>query len=48
MRVFGKWLGRVLAVLLLGGAALVWLAPAEPVDRQIAFDPAVLGDDPAA
>jgi alpha-beta hydrolase superfamily lysophospholipase len=45
MRRFGKFLGRAMLVLIaLFGIA--WAtAPVEPVDREIAFDPKVLGDD---
>lgn len=48
MRSFGKWLGRLLLLLivLLAGA---WLfGPREPVDTTISFDPAAIGDDPDA
>lgn len=45
MKTFGKWIGRILLVIgvLVGG---VWaFGPREPVDREISFDPASIGDD---
>ena len=45
MRTFGKWLGRILLVLVLVVAGLWLLGPREPVVTSVAFDPAVLGDD---
>ncbi len=48
MRSFGKWLGRILLVLILGIAALFTFGPREPADVVARFDPAVIGDDPAA
>lgn len=45
MRRFGRFLGRALLVLI-AFFALAWVtAPQEPVDREISFDPAGLGDD---
>lgn len=45
MRRFGKFLGRVLLILI-ALFGLAWAtAPVEPVDREISFDPASLGDD---
>lgn len=37
MRAFGKWLGRVLAVLVIAALALWFAVPRSGVDRQIAF-----------
>lgn len=48
MRGFGRFLGRVFLLLILGGAALWAFGPREPVDRVLSFDPARIGDDPAA
>ncbi|MFN4170368.1 MAG: alpha/beta hydrolase [Pseudorhodobacter sp.] len=48
MRGFGRFLGRVLLLLIVAGAAVWVFAPREPVDRDLAFDPAVIGEDPAA
>lgn len=48
MRNFGKWLGRILLVLILGIAALFTFGPREPADVVARFDPAVIGDDPVA
>lgn len=45
MRRFGRVLGRLLALLVLIGAALWAFAPEEPVDRDIAFDPTSLPAD---
>ena len=45
MRAFGKFLGRLLLALLLVGVGIWALAPREPVDLTISFDPALLGDD---
>lgn len=45
MQAFGKWLGRVL-LLLVGIGLAVWLfAPREPVDVEISFQDSALGDD---
>ncbi|GGD22343.1 alpha/beta hydrolase [Aureimonas glaciei] len=38
----------ILFLLVLGGAAVWLLAPREPVDLTVTFDPAVIGDDPGA
>ena len=48
MRGFGRFLGRVLLLLVVGGAALWALGPREPVDRVLSFDPARIGEDPVA
>lgn len=45
MRKFGKLLGRVLLVLLIGVGIAYATAPKEPVNTQIFFDPASLGED---
>lgn len=45
MRRFGKWLGRVILVLFALFGTIWFLAPVEPVDREIAFDPDTLGAD---
>lgn len=45
MRRFGLWLGRVLLALILGVAIAWLLAPREPVDTEISFDPNSLGGD---
>ncbi|KAG1647717.1 Mycophenolic acid acyl-glucuronide esterase, mitochondrial [Nymphon striatum] len=45
MQVFGKWLGRVLLLLLVVGAGLWFFAPREPVDTVISFDSNALGDN---
>ncbi|MGV6811600.1 MAG: alpha/beta hydrolase [Brevirhabdus sp.] len=48
MRRFGRWIGRLVLVVA-GVAAALWvLGPYEPVDREITFDAAALGDDPEA
>lgn len=45
MRSFGKWLGRTFILLFLA-FGIIWLvAPEEPVDRVISFDPNILPDD---
>lgn len=45
MRKFGKILGRVILVLFAVFLAAWVLAPTEKVDREISFDPNVIGDD---
>lgn len=45
MRRTGKFLGRVIIVIALLGAALWAFGPREPVDLEISFDPNALGDD---
>jgi len=45
MRSFGRWMGRLLLALIVGVAGLWLFGPYEPVDRDIAFDPASLGAD---
>lgn len=48
MRLFGKWLGRLLVFLAVMIAALWSFGPREPVDLAAKFDPGAIGDDPAA
>jgi len=45
MRSFGKWLGRVLLVIVVAGVALWLLAPREALDPRVTFDAAALPDD---
>ncbi len=45
MRAFGKFLGRFIAVLAIVGAGLWAFGPYEPVEIEVVFDDAVLGDD---
>lgn len=42
MRRFGRNLGRAILVIFLFGLAVWWLAPEEPVDREISFDSSAL------
>ncbi len=44
MRAFGRFLGRILLVLIVFGAALWWFGPYEPVDLSARFDPNRFGD----
>lgn len=48
MRSFGKVLGRVLLLMILGVAALFIFGPKETGEVTARFDPSVIGDDPAA
>ena len=45
MRSFGKWLGRVLLVIIVAGAALWFLAPRETLDPRVTFDATALPED---
>ena len=45
MRSFGRWLGRVLLVIIVAGAALWFLAPRETLDARATFDASALPDD---
>lgn len=45
MRTFGKWLGRMLLILIALGAAFWFFAPREPVDLETSFDDSALGED---
>lgn len=45
MRSFGKLLGRLLLLVILAGALIWAVGPREPVDTEISFDPASLGED---
>jgi pimeloyl-ACP methyl ester carboxylesterase len=45
MRRFGKWLGRGLLALLVALMAVFFLAPVEPVNLQVRFDPQDLNGD---
>lgn len=45
MRSFGKWLGRVLLVILVAGAALWFLAPRQALDARVTFDASALPED---
>jgi len=45
MRAFGRFLGRVLLSLFVLAGVLWLVGPYEPVDREIAFDPAEIGAD---
>lgn len=45
MRTFGRWLGRVLAFLLVAGGLLWWLAPRETMDPALRFDAGALPED---
>lgn len=48
MKIVLKWLGRILLLLLMGGAALVLFGPHEEVDFTVPFAPEQLGDDVSA
>lgn len=48
MRGFGRFLGRLLVLLIAAGGAIWVFGPREPVDRALAFDPGSIGADPAA
>lgn len=48
MRSFGKWLGRVLALIVLAGAALWIFGPYEAISVSPEFDEAALAADPEA
>lgn len=43
-----RWTGRLLGLAAIAAAALFAFGPYEPVDTDMSFDPAALGDDPAA
>lgn len=45
MRSIGRWLGRVLLVLVVAGLGLWFVAPREGVDTRVTFDGAALPDD---
>ncbi|MGL6210522.1 MAG: alpha/beta hydrolase [Paracoccaceae bacterium] len=45
MRTIGKWVGRLVLSLFFLGAGVWFLAPKEPVDREIAFQDSSLGAD---
>ena len=45
MRSVGKWLGRVLLVIVVAGAALWFLAPREMLDPRVTFDATALPED---
>lgn len=45
MRRFGKWLGRVIILLVIVVAAAWAFVPQDPVDREISFDAATIGPD---
>lgn len=45
MRSFGKWLGRILLILIVAGVALWAFGPRQGLDRQVAFDPSGIPAD---
>ena len=45
MRRFGKWVGRILLLLVVIVAAAWAFVPQDPVDREISFDPGSIGPD---
>lgn len=45
MQKLGKALGRILALLVVLGVLIWWIAPEEPVDRTISFDESTIGPD---
>lgn len=45
MRILGKWLGRMIVLLILAGVALWYFGPYEPINVTPTFDEGAIGDD---